>query len=66
MKLVIEIDCNHAAFEDGAFEECWDILTRWAQNKGHEQFQRLKDVNSTATTLRDYNGNTVGFARVEK
>lgn len=65
MKFLLEIDCDNAAFEHGGQGEVARILKETAlalKNRGClEDMARFGSV----IVLHDYNGNTVGNARVE-
>lgn len=64
MKFVLEIDCDNAAFEFGGQGEVARILKETSlalKNRGC-----LSDMYrfDNQIVLRDYNGNTVGYAKV--
>lgn len=61
MKFVLHIDCDNAAFEDGAYGEVARILGEAAIQI--EQQGRLG--SASGGTLRDLNGNRVGGWWVE-
>jgi len=58
MKLTIEIDMDNAAFEDNG----QDVEVRAILSQLTRQFGRLDDGQ---ITLRDTNGNKVGFAVIQ-
>lgn len=55
MKFTLEINCNNAAFEDGATFEIARILRELADDL---------DAGHSTTVLRDANGNRVGQAEL--
>jgi hypothetical protein len=66
MKILIEIDCENAAFWPDPFEEIYRLLEQ-AKTKVRIQADRpecLCDAPESADKLLDYNGNTVGTVRV--
>jgi len=61
-KLVIEIDCNNAAFDGADFgPELENILRNYAFRVAFES----RGTFPTETVLRDHNGNRVGTATLK-
>ena len=61
MKLVIEIELDNAAFEEGGTEEVARILESLASRLP----EPLRDTNGELSA-HDFNGNRVGFARIDE
>ena len=59
MKLTVEIDLDNAAFDEDVFEEMARILSEVVDEMA---WKRACDPK---ITLRDANGNKVGFARID-
>lgn len=57
MRLIIEIEMDNAAFEDDPREEVEAVLLRC--------LRKISLAKADSVKLRDSNGNTVGFAKVE-
>ena len=57
MKIVIEYKTDNAAFEDNILGESTHILKK--------VLEHIEDGNRGKYSLRDSNGNTVGFIRLE-
>ena len=57
-RFLIHIDCDNAAFDDGLHQEIWSILTAMRDS---ESFRSLESSHQHGSSLRDSNGNTVGW-----
>lgn len=60
-KILLEIDLSNAAFEENP-EELQGLLVKFAQNRADElQHEGLRGDDRYRGTIRDTNGNRVGF-----
>jgi hypothetical protein len=63
MKLIIEIEMENAAFEDGRWDEVSRIL-RTAQRKVERAVGYNPEAGQFDANLLDINGNTVGSVKL--
>lgn len=68
MRVIIEVECDNAAFDEYPIREIKRILLT-CPKKILEQAKRkpcLCDAPESADKLMDSNGNTVGFVKLER
>jgi len=68
MKILIEIECNGEAFHPSPYRELHRILAT-VPGKIYEQLTRpdcVCDAPEACDKLKDINGNSVGFLKLEK
>jgi hypothetical protein len=68
MKILIEIECDNDAFSPSPYRELHRILST-VPRKVYEQLTRPNcacDAPESCDKLKDINGNSIGFLKVER
>jgi len=71
MKVTVEVNMDNDAFGEDLEDALWELsnILRRVPDKVRDQYGRpeaLCDAPESADKLRDVNGNTVGYVRLER